>query len=50
MKTLLTSLLFTGALLAQTPQAGADWLHYQGNLEGFRFSPLTQVTKANAGR
>jgi alcohol dehydrogenase (cytochrome c) len=27
-----------------------NWLHYQGNQEGHRFSPLTQITPANAAK
>ncbi|NUO65770.1 MAG: PQQ-binding-like beta-propeller repeat protein [Gemmatimonadaceae bacterium] len=48
---------FLGALACHTkvaPRAtsavGADWPTYNGNLEGTRFSSLTQITAANAPR
>src|SRR3954470_13309335 len=47
MKTFLCAVIFAGAGLAQS---GADWVHYQGSLQGSRYSPLNQVTKANAAR
>jgi alcohol dehydrogenase (cytochrome c) len=42
------SLLLLSATLmyAQTP--GADWLHFQGNVQGHRYSPLKQINKTNA--
>ena len=40
--------LTASALLAQTNSG--DWLHFQGNVEGHRHSPLKQITKANAGK
>lgn len=42
-------LLLTASLaFAQTP--GADWLHFQGNVQGHRYSPLTQINKSNVAR
>lgn len=30
--------------------AGTDWLTFQGNLQGFRYSPLKQVNRANVAQ
>jgi alcohol dehydrogenase (cytochrome c) len=29
---------------------GGDWLHFQGNLQGHRYSPLKQINKTNVSR
>ena len=47
MKTFFCTLVFAGTVLAQP---GADWVHYQGSLQGFRYSPLNQITRANVAR
>lgn len=41
--------LFPGFDRIQNPQSG-DWLTYNGNLSGNRYSPLTQINPANIGQ
>lgn len=41
--------LSTAALLSAQAPSG-NWLHFQGNQEGHRFSPLKQINKTNIGR
>jgi alcohol dehydrogenase (cytochrome c) len=41
-------ILMASVGLAQTP--GGDWLHFQGNVEGHRYSPLKQIHKGNAAK
>ena len=54
MKRALLSLLFTAAAFAQVRNEdivkgpGADWLTYAGTYSGWRYSPLNQITAANA--
>lgn len=43
-------LLVLTSLCAFAQQDPGNWLHYQGNVEGHRYSPLTQITKANASK
>ncbi|MCX6607244.1 MAG: hypothetical protein NTV52_27180, partial [Acidobacteria bacterium] len=41
---------FSALLLTASTLLAQDWLHFQGNVEGHRYSPLKQITKANAGK
>src|SRR2546421_102964 len=35
---------------AASSEGGGDWSHYGGSQHATRYSPLTQITPANAGR
>jgi len=58
MKRLAAALLMSAALAAQVPyerilHAGdepSNWLTYSGTYSGYRFSPLTQINRANVSR
>ncbi|RYZ66692.1 MAG: pyrrolo-quinoline quinone, partial [Proteobacteria bacterium] len=39
-----------GAALAQEATPGSEWPSYNNRLDGVRYSPLKQITAANAGR
>ncbi len=43
------SLILLTAALVQAQTSG-DWVHFQGNVQGHRHSPLKQINKTNAAR
>jgi alcohol dehydrogenase (cytochrome c) len=43
-------LSLSGMSAAQVPSAGSQWLSFNNHLDGERFSPLKEITPANAAR
>ncbi|HUN72994.1 MAG TPA: PQQ-binding-like beta-propeller repeat protein [Steroidobacteraceae bacterium] len=43
-------LCLSGMAAAQQPSAGSQWLSFNNHLDGERFSPLKEITPANAAR